>query len=312
MSPRRAVDHGVRLRRLLAIIPWIAERKTATFVEIAERFGMHVDEVENELLLAACCGLPPYSPDQLIDLIIDEDSVTADVPAYFHRAPRLSASDGFALLAAGRALLAVPGSDREGPLGRALDKLSAALGVGDELAVELDAPEYLPALRKAVDAHETVEVDYYSASRDDQTTRDIDPLLVFADAGHWYVSAYCHRADAVLTFRADRVHALRPTGKTFEPRDVDRPAPGVFRPGPDTPMVTLELPDRARWITESYVVDNVVEMKSGRFRCDIAVSGEAFLDRLLLRAGPTAKVVAPKDMRGASREAATKVLARYS
>ncbi|HZN14398.1 MAG TPA: hypothetical protein VFB78_09045, partial [Acidimicrobiales bacterium] len=98
MTPRRVVDYGTRLRRLLAIIPWIAERKTATFEEIAARFDLTVEEVENELLLAACCGLPPYSPDQLIDLLVDEDSVTADVPDYFRRPPRLSAADGFALL----------------------------------------------------------------------------------------------------------------------------------------------------------------------------------------------------------------------
>jgi proteasome accessory factor C len=309
---RRVVDHGVRLRRLLAIIPWVAERGTVTFAEIADRFGLHVDEVENELLLAACCGLPPYSPDQLIDFMIDEDTVTANVPDYFRRPPRLSAADGFALLAAGRALLAVPGSDPEGPLGRALNKLGDALGVGDELAVELDAASELPALRAASDAHETVEIDYYSASRDEQTTRDIDPLLVFADAGHWYVAAYCHRADAVLTFRVDRVSAVRPTGQTFKPRAFPRPEPGVYRPGPDTPVVTLELPARARWVTETYTVGNVQEMSNGRFRCDIAVSGDAFLARLLLRAGPTAKVVAPKELRAASKDAAAKVLARYA
>jgi len=311
MTPRRVVDYGTRLRRLLAIIPWIAERKTATFEEIAARFDLTVEEVENELLLAACCGLPPYSPDQLIDLLVDEDSVTADVPDYFRRPPRLSAADGFALLAAGRALLAVPGSDPAGPLGKAMDKLSAALGGVDRLAVELDAPAHLTALREAVGRRERMEIDYYSASRDDETTRQVDPLLVFTDGGHWYLSAYCHRAEAVLTFRVDRVSAARPTGEHFEPRDVEPPAAGVFRAGPDTPMVTLELPKTGAWVPESYPVEESTEMKNGRLRIRMAVSGGAFLERLLLRVGPTSKVVDPKDMRAASRDAAGKVLARY-
>jgi proteasome accessory factor C len=309
VSPR--ADHGTRLRRLLAIIPWVAARKTATFEEIATRFGLTVTEVENELLLAACCGLPPYSPDQLIELIVDEGSVTADVPDYFRRPPRLSAADGFALLAAGRALLAVPGSDPEGPLARALDKLGAALGTSDGLTVELDAPPNLTALRDATANHETVEVDYYSASRDEETTRRIDPLLVFADAGHWYVVAYCHRADAVLHFRIDRVSALRPTNEHFEPREVEPPSAGVFRPGPDTPMVTIELPHRGGWVAETYPVEEVIEHKTGRFKIQMAISGSAFLERLLLRVGPTAKVVQPVEMRDASRNAAKKVLARY-
>ncbi len=308
---RDVTDYGTRLRRLLAIIPWVAARGTATFEEIAERFDLTVEEVENELLLAACCGLPPYSPDQLIELIVDEDSVTADVPDYFRRPPRLSAADGFALLAAGRALLAVPGSDQEGPLARALDKLGGALGAAGGLTVELDAPPNLSALRDAAARHETVEVDYYSASRDEETTRRIDPLLVFADAGHWYVNAYCHRAEAVLHFRVDRVNGVRPTGHHFEAQAVEPPTAGVFRAGPDTPMVTIELPRRGGWVTESYPVETVTERKDGRLRVEMAVSGLAFLERLLLRVGPTAKVVDPKDMRNASRDAAAKVLARY-
>ena len=311
MSPRVG-DYGTRLRRLLAIIPWVAARGTATFDEIAARFGLTPEQVENELLLAACCGLPPYSPDQLIDLIVDEHGVTADVPDYFRRPPRLSAADGFSLLAAGRGLLAVPGSDPGGPLARAMDKLGAALGATDGVTVELDAAPQLIALRDAVAARETVEVDYYSASRDEETTRAIDPLAVFTDAGHWYVNAYCHRADAVLTFRVDRVNALVPTGKQFEPRPVDPPAPGVFRAGADTPIVTLELPRTGGWVAESYPVEEVTELANGRLRVRMAISGQAFLDRLLLRVGPTAKVVAPKDMRTASKDAARRVLARYA
>ena len=312
MSPRRVGDYGTRLRRLLAIIPWVAARKTVTFQEIADRFDLTVEDVENELLLAACCGLPPYSPDRLIEFILDGDSVTADVPDYFRRPPRLSASDGFALLAAGRALLAVPGSDAAGPLARAMDKLEAALGASGGLTVELDAPEHLGALRRAADDHETVEVDYYSASRDEETTREIDPLLVFADAGHWYVDGYCHRTDAVLHFRVDRVSDVRPTGRPFDPRPVaPPPTGGVFRPGPDTPVVTLELPKRGAWVAETYPVESVETMKSGRLRVRMAVSGIAWLERLLLRVGPTAKVVEPKEMRAVSKDAAARVLARY-
>jgi proteasome accessory factor C len=307
----RRVDYGTRLRRLLAIIPWIAARGTATFEEIAARFDLTVEQVENELLLAACCGLPPYSPDQLIDLMVDEDSVTADVPDYFRRPPRLSAADGFALLAAGRALLAVPGSDPEGPLARAMDKLGDALGSAGGVTVELDAPPHLGALRAAAENDETVEIDYYSASRDDTSTRQVDPLLVFADAGHWYLDAFCHRAEAVLHFRVDRVNAVRPTGAHFTPRSVDAPRPGVFRPGPDTPLVTLDLPHRGQWVSESYPIEGVEEKANGRFRVQMAVSGSAFLERLLLRVGPTAKVAEPKDMRDAGRHAAARVLARY-
>ena len=34
MTPRRVVDHGTRLRRLLAIIPWVAARGTVTMQDM--------------------------------------------------------------------------------------------------------------------------------------------------------------------------------------------------------------------------------------------------------------------------------------
>ena len=53
---------------------------------------------------------------------------TIRLAEYFERPLRLTPAEGLALLAAGRALLAVPGSDADGPLATALDKLDDALG----------------------------------------------------------------------------------------------------------------------------------------------------------------------------------------
>ena len=286
MSPK--ANPGERLRRLLAIIPWLAARGTATFEEIGERFGMDVATVEDELLLAACCGLPPYSPDQLIELVVDDDGVTANVPAYFRRPLQLTAADGFAILAAGRALLAVPGSDQSGPLATALDKLAGVLGGPRGVTVELDAPEHLGGLREAMERSERVAVDYYSASRDEVTSREIDPLAVFADRGHWYVVAYCHRAVDVLTFRIDRVRSLAPTGATFDPgeREVALSAGGAFQASPDMQVVTLVLPSEARWVVETYPTMSVEPVEGGGLRVRLAVSGLPWLERLLLRVGP--------------------------
>jgi proteasome accessory factor C len=309
------MDAGQRLRRLLAIMPWLAARGTATFEEIGERFGMDVATVEDELLLAACCGLPPYSPDQLIELVIDEHGVTANVPDYFRRPVQLTAEDGFAILAAGRALLAVPGSDdTQGPLARALEKLAQVLGgrEGVAVAVELDAPPLLGPLRAAADEHERVEVEYYSAGRDQVTTRTIDPYVVFADRGRWYVAAYCHRADAVLHFRVDRVRSIRGLGEHFDPTGAPKEPPGsVFRPGPDMEQATVLLPASARWVVETYPTTSVDELADGSLRVVVPVSGRAWLERLLLRVGVEARVEAPPVLAGVGRDAARRVLARY-
>jgi proteasome accessory factor C len=312
VSPRR--DPGERLRRLLAIIPWLAARGTASIEEIAERFDMDISTVEDELLLAACCGLPPYSPDQLIELVIDDDGVTANIPAYFRRPLKLTAADGFAILAAGKALLAVPGSDESGPLARALEKLTAVLGGSRGVTVELDAPEHLTDLLAAAEGDERVVLTYYSASSDAVTERVVDPVSVFADRGRWYVAAYCHRAQAVLHFRVDRVRALRRTGERFERATlpVDEAGPGdVFRPGPDMAEATVLLPPGAGWVVETYPTVGVEELDGGWRRVRLAVSGTRWLERLLLRVGPEGRVEAPAELAGVGAEVARRLLARY-
>ena len=65
------------------------------------------------------CGLPPFV-DEMIDVFIDDDMVVVGVPRLFTRPLRLTAPEGFALLAAGRAAMQLPGADPEGPLGRGL------------------------------------------------------------------------------------------------------------------------------------------------------------------------------------------------
>jgi hypothetical protein len=138
VSPRPLA--GSRLRRVLALVPWIAEHPGAALEEIAARFGVSEAELEHDLELLPLCGLPPYTPDRLIEVEIVDGHVWIRFAEYFDRPLRLSAEEGLGLLTAGRALLAVPGSDEQGALARALDKLASALGAAEGLAVEVGEP----------------------------------------------------------------------------------------------------------------------------------------------------------------------------
>ena len=60
---RPSSRHGERLRRLLAILPWLLEREETPVAEGAARFDMTEDEVIRDLSLVSVCGLPPYTAD---------------------------------------------------------------------------------------------------------------------------------------------------------------------------------------------------------------------------------------------------------
>jgi proteasome accessory factor C len=137
---------------------------------------------------------------------------------------------------------------------------------------------------------------------------------VFNDAGHWYLEAFCHQADKVLTFRVDRIEAVTPTGKApARPKKPQKHDPGMYSAtSADTETVTITVGSHGRWVTENYPVEQVDELKSGKLRITLTVSGDAFLDRLLLRLGPDVIVNRPAAKKDALAQAANRILARYA
>jgi proteasome accessory factor C len=310
-------DAAFRLRRLLTVIPWIVDHQGSSLDELAARFGIKVADLERDLELIPFCGLPPYTPDRLIDCEVVDGRVFLRFAEYFARPLSLTPGEGFSLLAAGQALLAVPGADPKGSLAAALGKLAGVLGAGDGMAVELGPARYLEPLRAAAAASERVEIDYYTFGRDELTTRRIDPLAVFAAAGQWYVDAYCHRAGDDRLFRVDRVRGVRPTGEHFDTAaggsapGGSGASPGMFHPRPSDRRVTLLLNASAAWVPESYPVESVEEMADGRLKVVLVASERAWLERLLLRLGPAAGVLDPAEVRAEAAQAARRLLARY-
>lgn len=80
MSPR--VTAADRLRRIVTILPWIAHRDGPTIDEICERFVVDRNDLLADLDVAFLIGVPPYTPDQLIDVIVEDDRVWVTLGEY--------------------------------------------------------------------------------------------------------------------------------------------------------------------------------------------------------------------------------------
>jgi predicted DNA-binding transcriptional regulator YafY len=301
-----------RLRRLLAVVGWLAQVGEAPIAEVARRFGMDESELVRELELAACCGVPPYTPDTLMEIEVSESSVRAFLPPEFARPRRLTPAEGFAVAASARLILAVPGPG-DGALRRALSKLEAALGSREAIGMDVDAPSSLAAVRRACDAGEMVEIDYHSASRDEWTTRVVEPVQVITSDGHWYLDAFCQRAGDMRRFRVDRIGAVRVAEGAREANPtVPRAAEDAFVPGPGAVEVQLHLGKGAQWVPESVPVRAMGHGADGTVTDVVLdVAGMAWFERLLLQLGPSARVVRPAELTDLAARAARKVLTRY-
>ena len=307
-----------RLDRTLAIVPWVANRPngTATFAEIGERFNIDSDDLRDCLVITSMVGVHPYTPDVLINAIIDADTVSIELPDYFRRPLRLTAEQTFALLTSAKALLSVPGADEKSALARGLAKVLNALGEASETAVEIAIDTASDAiteqLRNAIDNKLSVEMSYYSYGRDNTGSRVIDPWTIHSEGGLWYLQGWCHASGAERIFRIDRIHEVSQLDRSFV---VPVPVPEfrLFDSAVAQGRVTLRLSQQAKWVVEYYPTESVTQETNGALTVELAIGSVAWLERLLLRLGPDAAVLdASEGLEGVGAASARRLLAIYS
>ena len=306
-----------RLDRTLAIVPWVANQPdgTATISEISERFAIDADDLRDCLIITSMVGVHPYTPDLLINAIVDADTVTIDLPEYFRRPLRLTAEQTFALLTSAKALLSVPGADHSSALARGLEKVLRTLGEGSETAVDIGidtAPDAITELlRSAIERRQAVEITYYSYGRDDTGTRRINPWAIHSEGGLWYLQGWCHASNAERVFRIDRIRQADITDAEFV---APNPLPSfeLFDGSNALGRITLLLQPDARWVTEYYPAESIDLHPDGTATIVLAIGSMAWLERLLLRLGPDAAVVdATPELQGVGGAAARRLLSTY-
>jgi proteasome accessory factor C len=306
------------------MLPWLMEVGEVPLADVARRFDMSEADVQKNLELVAMCGLPPFV-DEMIDVFVDEGIVFVGVPRLFTRPLRLTAPEGFALLASARAAMELPGADPHGPLGRGLTKLASALddagldtgrtAAGDVTAgvvFDLERPPLTDELAEYTATGAELTIEHYSPDRDRVTERTIVPRHLFVEAGRWYVVADDERSGERRTFRIDRIERLTPTGVLL-PTEERVSAPAAFFVDADVPRAVLQLAPAARWITEEYPVDTVTELDSptGWAEVRLPVASDRWLHRLLIRLGPNAVLVEPEGSVEEARSLAREMLDRY-
>jgi proteasome accessory factor C len=315
-SPNRS-GSGLRLRRLLAMVPWLSAQDGPTVDEVCARFGVTPRELRDDLeLLTLYVGVPPYTPDRFFDLSIEGDRVFARVTPSLDRPLRLTPEEGLALVVAGQAIDVAGGAEGEadGALARGLAKVAAVLGIdpADAVDVELGPVDgsTLATLRQAVADQVQVRIVHYGEARDAALDRVVDPWLVANQGGTWYLVGHDHTRAAERSFRIDRILEVELLDAPSSPAPKGVAVSAGL--GDDAPRVVLDLAPDGRWVADTYVVDDVEQRDDGTLRVTLAVGGTAWLERLLLRLGPAATVVdAPPELVDAGPKAAARVLERY-
>ncbi|UNK44438.1 helix-turn-helix transcriptional regulator [Arthrobacter sulfonylureivorans] len=297
-----SLDH---LPRLLDLVSYVTANPGVPLAETARKFDISTAQLIKDLNLLFVCGTPGYGPDQLIEAFWEDGTISINNADEIDKPVRLSLDEALSLVVGLQALETVPGVGEQPALRSALSKLLAAAGgvagrhtaVAADLAAEESAPELL-ALQEAAAARRSVEIEYLVPSRDEITTRTIDPLRVFAVDGHWYTEAWCHRQQAVRQFRVDRMRALTETGEHFEPpaeRSSEFPD-SLFTPQETDQVVVLKISERLAELADQYNARRRAVLEDGSLAAEIRLSTTAVLAGLVARHGGEVVVLEPADV----------------
>ena len=296
-----------QVARLLAMVPFLLARGEVRLEEAAAHFGTDAGQVERDLRLLFMTGLSPGLPGDLIEVDLEalegERIIRVDNADYLARPVRFSPAEATALVVALRTMLDTAPQDAQDVVGRTLAKLEEAAGADSDDLLRLhvapapaETSAVVPVLEHAIAAGHQVELAYHVPSRDQQTSRVVDPRGLARVEDLLYLDAWCHTAQGDRAFRVDRiVTATELEVGVADPGARPRDLTGGWFTGADTTSVTLRLAPAARWITEYYALTAQRPTADGSLDVDLEVASEEWLRTLVLRLAPHAVIIAPPE-----------------
>ena len=317
-TPPRMITSAERLRRLLALVPYVVNRKAVGLADTAATFGMSERELIDDLNLAWCVELMAPEPYCPIDLSYEGGEIVVSQAESIARPLRLAADEASALLVALRMLAEVPADGSA--VARLIAKIEGAAGASAaasaQINIQIDVPNARGMSEKitaALAAGKRLHLRHYNPKTEEVTERDVDPMRLLVVEGRSYLEGWCRLAEGVRLFRLDRVLDLTvldesaAVPESAEPVAVEQ---GLFRPSESDERVELELAPGARWVAEYYPCESVTELDEGRLRAVLRTPDTRLVRRLALRLGEDARVVSPAALAEEIRAAAA-ALALY-
>ena len=201
-----------RTARLLDLVPYLTTHQGIAISELAKTFNATVKEITDDLNTLWMCGLPGYTPLELIDLEFESGFVsirnaeTLAAPRALDRAEALSIYMGLDLLSAE---LGGSNGSLVTEITNLQEQLRSQLISAPQVQIEASLASELRALiLRAIRRRGWLEITYHSAANDQVTKRQVAPYELSQSGSHEYLQGYCDNAKAIRNFRADRIVAV--------------------------------------------------------------------------------------------------------
>lgn len=289
--------------RLLDLVPYIHAHQGIALNDLADTFRVTTDELTEDLTTLWMCGLPGYTPLELMDLDFDSGYVSIRNAQTLEKPRAISHEEGVALLLGLDLIRSAISPERDDLLAH-IDSLRQRISHVVKLPNSLSAsPEVNQTIRATIDKSLSeksgLTIDYHAVYRDAVTSRTIYPLEILQSQGKSYLHGYCYSAKDFRYFRIDRI-SMASQATVEKPTDVTSHTPEKI------PFV-VEVLKPSRDAAERFEFSKISE----GIQIESTSYSVQWIERAVLASGGSVKIISPSNIRASIAEKAQSILDRY-
>jgi proteasome accessory factor C len=293
----------LRTARLLDLVPYLNTHQGISLKELAQHFDVSPSQMSADLTTLWMCGLPGYTPLELMDLEFESGYVSIRNAETLSKPRSISFQEGVALLLGLDLIASSLPEDRQDLLisiASLRSRLTSILGVPVKLSATASTSGVVTTtISQAITKKSGLEISYHSMYRDLLTERTVMPIELYEKDNHQYLRAYCFTALDYREFRVDRVKSVKPTNvpETFES---NKQAPGKI----DFSITTM---DPSRDVVERFGITDTVTGS----QLDLSSYSRQWIERSVMASGAAVVLNSPSEIRDEVAKRAQLMLNRY-
>jgi proteasome accessory factor C len=294
-----------RTARLLDLVPFLASHQGIELKALSDNFNVTESQMVADLTTLWMCGLPGYTPLELMDLSFESGFVTIHNAETLSNPRALNDEEIIALLLGLDIVMASLPSDRNDLKLLAVD-LIKQLSIRSSIPSKMSAVPATPGSVRAIIESSLiekrgVEILYHSSYSDEISRRIVIPIELRQENGFEYLWGVCQSAHALRSFRLDRIQeaVVKSTSIDAVPVTATEPSQGI--------SYTIHAHSRPRQVIERFAINK----EAFTANLQVVSFSTEWIKRSVLASAGSVEVVEPPTIRSEILHSAQSLLARY-
>jgi predicted DNA-binding transcriptional regulator YafY len=203
---------AARALRLIDLVPFLHNHPGISLKEVADQFNVTVPEMVKDLELLFMCGLPGYTPLELIDLSIEDGIVSLREPQNLDSPRRFSQTEALIIRVALAALEELLPNQKRAKV-RELREKFTRLFTNDvpnqAIYFESDSERTkMKVISDAISQEKKLLITYINPTKSEVTERKISITKIVPESKRTLIESWCDSSNGIRTFNLANIKSI--------------------------------------------------------------------------------------------------------